>query len=466
MDWSILGGGFGFAGGTSILEGLLESVVWWTVVLAQIEVHESLLSLNPEGVSKLGDQASVLVKQVEGTWLLVIIMVNEGQSGLAELEWNLRSSVEQGVQGLSVQTSLKVVSDNVELIETIPKTFCSWDVVDLTETENVLVFSMSQSGAINVEETVGLGRSEARFSEELSWGGWWDDVEVVVLSSFSFSGLNVFKGGSVVDFINFDQFRAVFDLNTVLLEVLLDELISDIEVLAEVVVGVDNGELGDWGQFTIGFVPSPDFSGIEEVERTDFSSVWVRGNGVDGISVCEVVNPSLMFIVVGSPGWIFLWDENWVVKISPGFFETWNALDIFLKTGSNNQVVIFYSSSVSQNDCVFFWDDSLSTNTVRVGSMGIDGKLSVENVFSLGSLSLLENRSQWELFVGVSVKDNHDLIVILCDFLELSGEDTTDVTTEDNNVIFLEILGSWLAFLEQASESTSGLISQAFEKLL
>lgn len=98
--------------------------------------------------------------------------------------------------------------------------------------------------------------------------------------------------------------------------------------------------------------------------------------------------------------------------------------------------------------------------------MGIDGKLSVENIFSLGSLSLFENRSQWELLVGVSVEDNHDLIVILCDFFELSTENTTDVTTEDDNVIFLKVLGSWLALLEETSESTIGLMNQAFEKLL
>lgn len=329
MDWSVLGG-FGFDGGTSILEGLLESVVWWTVVLAQIEVHEALLSLNPEGVSKLGDETSVLVEQVQSAWLLVIIMFNEGQSALAELEWNLGSSIEQGVQGLSVQTSLEVVSDDVELIETIPKTFCSWDVVDLTETENVLVSSMSQSGTINVEEIAGFWSSETRFGEELLWLGWWNDVEVVVLSGLLGTSLDVFKGGSEVNFINFDQFRAVFDLNSVLLEVFLDELISNLEMFAEVVVGIDDGELGNWGNLAVGLVPSPDFGGIEEVERTDFSSVWVWWDGVDGVSVCEVVNPSLMFIIIRSPGWIFLWDENWVLEISPGFFEAWNALNILL----------------------------------------------------------------------------------------------------------------------------------------
>jgi len=89
--------------------------------------------------------------------------------------------------------------------------------------------------------------------------------------------------------------------------------------------------------------------------------------------------------------------------------------------------------------------------------VSVNGKLGIKNVFSLGGLSLFIDTSDGKLFVGVTIEDDHDLIMILSDLLELSTEDTTDVATKDDDVIFLEILGSWLALLEETSESTGGL---------
>jgi hypothetical protein len=124
-------------------------------------------------------------------------------------------------------------------------------------------------------------------------------------------------------------------------------------------------------------------------------------------------------------------------------------------------MIIFNSSTGTEDNGVFFGDNSFSTNTIGVSSMGVDRKLSVEHVLSLGSLSLFIDTSQGELFVGVTIKDDHDLIMILCDLFELSTENTTDVATKDDDIVFFEVLGGGLALLEETSESTGGLSDQA-----
>jgi hypothetical protein len=120
-------------------------------------------------------------------------------------------------------------------------------------------------------------------------------------------------------------------------------------------------------------------------------------------------------------------------------------------------VIIFNSSAVSEDNGVFFGNNLFSTNTIGVSSVGVKGKLGIKDVLSLGSLSLFKDTSQRKLFVGVTIKDDHDLIMILCDLFELSGENTTDVATKDDNIVLLEILRSGLALLEETSESSGGL---------
>jgi len=43
------------------------------------------------------------------------------------------------------------VSNNVELIETVPEALGSGDVVNLTQTEDVLIFLVSESGSVDFE---------------------------------------------------------------------------------------------------------------------------------------------------------------------------------------------------------------------------------------------------------------------------------------------------------------------------
>lgn len=242
-----------FSGSGTFLEGGLKSVVWGTVVLAEVEVHESFLALNPQAISDLRDDATVSVEEVERTGLLVIVMFNESQVALADLEGNLGSTVELSVQALSVQRSVEIVSNNVELVETVPEALGGGDFVDLTETKDVLVFSMSQSGAVNFQQT-GLVAGEARFGKELSGLGGGNDVHVVIVSDGSFTSGDVFEGSLEVFLVDFNELGAELDVDGVFLKIFLNELVSNVEILAEGLVGVEDGESVDGGQFTYSFI--------------------------------------------------------------------------------------------------------------------------------------------------------------------------------------------------------------------
>jgi len=63
-----------------------------------------------------------------------------------------------------------------------------------------------------------------------------------------------------------------------------------------------------------------------------FSSVRIRRNAVEGVSVSVVVDPSLMLHVVSFPGRVFSVGENGMVEVREGFFETLDGTQIFFET--------------------------------------------------------------------------------------------------------------------------------------
>jgi len=244
------------------------------------------------------------------------------------------------------------VSNDVELVETVPEALGSGDVVNLTQTEDVLIFLVSESGSVDFEQAVLIGK--ASISEQCGGLGGRDDVQVVVFLYSLFTSCSVFESGFEGLFVDLNELGVELYVYAVLLEVLLDELVSSVEVLAESVVGIGNGEVVDGGKLTTTCVPSPDFSSVEEVERGDFTLIRERRNGVDSISVCEVIDPSLMLHIITLPTGMFSMRENGMVKVSQSFFEALDTCKILVKTSSNDQMVILNSSSTSEDNSVLF----------------------------------------------------------------------------------------------------------------
>lgn len=88
----------------------------------------------------------------------------------------------------------------------------------------------------------------------------------MIISNTLFTSLGVNEGSLLTILVDFKKLSVIFDLDTLLFESFLDESISRVTILNELIVGIDNGEGVDGGKSTVRLSPSPDFVGNEEIE--------------------------------------------------------------------------------------------------------------------------------------------------------------------------------------------------------
>lgn len=169
---------------------------------------------------------------------------------LSQDQGSLGITIIETIEALTLESSDDVVSDNVDLMETTKEGLGCGDVIDITQTEDVGVFIMSQGFSVDGEHVVGFSVDQARIYQNLMRFAGRNDVEVVVLSGLFLTGLDVSEDGSLGCFINLDQIPSVVDINTNLLGFGLDEGISLLEVLGELIVGIHDSERVLGGQFT------------------------------------------------------------------------------------------------------------------------------------------------------------------------------------------------------------------------
>ena len=115
----------------------------------------------------------------EGHLLAAVLVLNVGDRVGRSVESSLRVSVVLGVEGETVEPALDVVSQNCHLAEPAVEGLGGGDVGDITETENVIVGLVLESGGIDVEISSGVGKSCLR--EDWVGGGGHERVEVAVL---------------------------------------------------------------------------------------------------------------------------------------------------------------------------------------------------------------------------------------------------------------------------------------------
>ncbi len=109
---------------------------------------------------------------------------------------------------------------------------------------------------VDVQESVGGGES-GLLEPGVGLAG--DErVEVVEGPGVLGLGPDVLESGDLLLLVDGDQILAVLDLNAPLLELLLDPGVGRVEVLHELVVGVDDGEGVLWRELAVRAVPFPD----------------------------------------------------------------------------------------------------------------------------------------------------------------------------------------------------------------
>ena len=80
------------------------------------------------------------------------------------------------------------MSDDVDLMETTVEGLGCWDVVDVTETEDILVFFMLEGGSVDIKEAAGFPGSQTGFDETVVWSSWDQGVQLTVATGFLLAG--------------------------------------------------------------------------------------------------------------------------------------------------------------------------------------------------------------------------------------------------------------------------------------
>lgn len=420
-----------------------------------------LLELAEQEVLDDGDGSSVLVEEVGESGLTVIVVDDVGHLIVSEIEVGLGVTIILSIQALSLEVSGNVVSHNRELGESSPEGLGGGDVVDVSQTEDVLVLSVSESSGIDIEHPVGLSSGESGIDERGVRLGGDESVEVVVGSLLTLLGVDILEGGSLGVHVNSDESPAVLNLDSELVDLLLDELVGDFEVLNELVVSVYDGEGVLGGQLAMSGVPLPDLVGDEEVVSSDFSLEGVGRNAEVGISGGEVEVPSGVLVEDGSPGGVVLASEDGVLRVLPGLLESLDALEVLVQSHSDDELVVGDSSSGSEDDCVVFRENLVDSNVVGVSGVHGEGELCVSEVLSLVGSLLLVDSSHGVLLVDDAVEDDHDVVFAVRGLVKVSGQDTSEVASDDDNVVLLQILASGLTLAEQTRESARCGLMQA-----
>ena len=80
------------------------------------------------------------------------------------------------------------MSNNVDLVETSVEGLGCWDVVNVTNTEDILVFFMLEGSSVDIKEAAGFLSSQAGFDETVVWSSWDQGVELAVGTGFLLAG--------------------------------------------------------------------------------------------------------------------------------------------------------------------------------------------------------------------------------------------------------------------------------------
>lgn len=127
-----------------------------------------------------------------------------------------------------------------------------------------------------------------------------------------------------------------------------------------------------------------------------------------------------VLVEVSLPRSVVLGSIDWVFWVSPSAIKSLDGINIFQHTSSNNDLVIFNLSSVSQDDLVLVWLNLLNSNEFTVSSIHVDSQLSIWVIISLSHFLHFIRNSQWVDLVDRLVQNDHTRIFSINSMIEMS----------------------------------------------
>lgn len=185
--------------------------------------------------------------------------------------------------------------------------------------------------------------------------------------------------------IDFKELEAVLNVDLALGAFLLDELISLVEVAAEGIVGVDNSQLRILPRDSaVGVEPVPQVLRKEEVVALDLSVERGRRNVEVGVAALEVEVAPEGLVNGSPPAEVVLRDEEGMLRVYPGLFESLDAFHVVLLTHGQHEMIVLDLSTIAQLHLVFLGEELLDADSLGVGVEGVDGHLGEGSVLALG----------------------------------------------------------------------------------
>lgn len=113
---------------------------------------------------------------------------------------------------------------------------------------------------------------------------------------------------------------------------------------------------------------------------------------------------------------------------------------------------IFNSSSVSQDNGVLIGEELLDSNTAGMDCIFVEGKTGIGEIIGLGNSALFVDVSDSDSFILTSVISTEAGEFTVMNFIKMSGPNTSKVGSNDDGIVFGEILGDVLTVRHQSSE--------------
>jgi hypothetical protein len=117
-------------------------------------------------------------------------------------------------------------------------------------------------------------------------------------------------------------------------------------MLAELVIGIHDGEVVLRTQLTVLSVPVPHLVRHEEVVGRHLPSEGIGRDIKKSVTMSEVINVPWVLVVRSLPGRVVHTGEKGVVHVLPGLLEARNRPKVVLQSSRQHQLVILYFPAV------------------------------------------------------------------------------------------------------------------------
>ena len=346
------------------VEGLGEMFVWWSVVFVHWHVSWSSFFVGTHLPMEIS------VSKSTETWLPMVVSVSFkvvkmsewGSVRVAHVKWEIRISIIDSINFLSIHESKNIVFDNWGLGHCWSHSSSDVSSNGISESKDVFESLVLKGIWVNIDQTIGI--SNTTIDEVLPWFTWWVKVSVVETWFDNFSTVNIFESGNLLTYftiMDFQEFPTEHDLDSSFVAFIKSNFIS-ITKFKDFFVWSPVLNLRGKSMSSLGLIHSQPWFIIESPEITSFTLVWSFWRIANHVSTLMV--PSV--VIVSSYSFFIVHHMNVNIvffRSSSHFWESFNVMITVIKTWCKSKGFVSVFLSISEDNLVLFWMVSSNPNS-------------------------------------------------------------------------------------------------------